>query len=133
MIKISRANLEKRSKAFLSVFRFANMNLHGVTIDIFVSKMTDFTDAKARRIHDSNHSLLLNIRNGTNEFKCFFLGRNKRKIFIKLTFRELIVVPRFVQNINGKETKLRDGTVNSSVRKITFFLQPLDIISKILP
>ena len=49
----------KAEQNVLACFGLANMNLHNATIDIFISKMADFTNAKSSRIHDSNHSLCL--------------------------------------------------------------------------
>ena len=48
-------------------------------------------------------------------------------------FRELIIIPWFMQNINGKKTELGNGTVYGPVRKITFFLNPFDIIAELQP
>ena len=58
---------------------------------------------------------------------------NKRQIGIKFTHGKLSVIPWSVQDIYGKETELGDGSVDSTVRKAAFSLDPFDKIPEFLP
>ena len=77
-------------------FMLVDMDFHCTAVDVFITKMADFANVQTGRIHDSNQGFLLNVGNGVDEFKSFLLGGNERKIFIKLSFRELIIVPGFM-------------------------------------
>ena len=95
--------------------------------------MTDFSDTQAGGIHDSNHGFLLDIRNGVNEIEGVLKRRNKWQIRIEPAKRELSVIPWLVKDINGEKTKLGNGSINGTVGKITFLLQPADKTAQFIP
>ena len=71
--------------------------------------------------------------NGRYKFNGFHVRGNKRQIGIKFTHRKLSVIPWSVQDIHGKETELGDGSVDCTVRKAAFSLEPFDKIPEFLP
>ncbi len=132
-VRISKAYLERGGKPFHPVFWMKDMYFHRSTADIFIAGVADFTNTETGRIHGSHHGFLFDIRNGTDEFKSFFLRRKKREIFIEAAFWKLGINPGFVKDIDGKETELGNGKVDGMVSKTPFFLDPLDVITKFLP
>lgn len=76
-----------------------DMDSHAGTFNILILQMADFTDTQAGRIHECDHCLLLQIRNGGDESPDFLLGRDKRKIFIKSAHGKLGIVPGLMQDI----------------------------------
>lgn len=59
--------------AVLSVFGMADVDTHIFTFNIVVAQVADFTDAQAGRIHEGDHGLLLEIRDGGDEMPGIFL------------------------------------------------------------
>lgn len=131
--KDAKSILRQDGIALLFVFRVKDMYPHAGAVDVFIAEMADFTDPKAGGIHDSNHCLLFDVRDGADKFKGFLLRGNKRKICIESALRKLGVIPWFVEDVHGEETKLGNGTVDGAVSKIPFLLKPLDVVAQFLP
>ena len=88
--------------AVRTVFAMPDMDAHVFALDIFITKMTNFANTQTGRIHECDHSLLLQIRHGINKDGNFLFGRDKGKIFVKSAHRKLGIIPRFVKDIQGK-------------------------------
>lgn len=93
----------------------ADMDTHIFTFDVFVTETADFTDTQAGRIHECDHSLLLEARYGGDTMQCILFRRDKREMRIELAHRKLKGIPRIVKVINGEETQLGDGDIDGVV------------------
>ena len=82
------------------------MDPHVFALDILISETADFTDTQAGRIHDGNHSLLFDVGNSGDEGLYFLLRRDKRKIGIKLSERDLCRIPGLVKHVDRKKADL---------------------------
>lgn len=108
-----------------TVLAMGDMDAHVFALDIFISKAADFPDAKAGGIHKSGHSFMLDIGHGGNECYDFLPGRDKGKVSVEPSHRDLRRVSGFMKDVKSKETDLRDGGIDCPVRKGAFLLQDI--------
>ena len=104
----------------------SDMDPHVFALDIFIAEVADLADPQAGRIHDRDHGLYFDVRQGRDESLHFFLGRDKREIGIKLAHGDLCRIPRFVKDVKGKETDLGDRDINGPVCKATLLLERIE-------
>ena len=83
-----------------------DMDPHVFSLNILVPETADFTDTQTGRIHDSDHCLLLDVGNSGDEGLYFLLRRDKRKIGIKLSERDLCRIPGLVKHVDRKKADL---------------------------
>lgn len=125
--------LGKNGKAVRTIFSMRDVNASLLTVNILVTQRTDFADAETRRIDESEHGLLFEIRDRRNEEPDFLFGRDIGKIRIEFTQRELSWIPGFMKDIDREEAKLRNGMVDSTIRKISGRLKPSDKVAHVSP
>lgn len=82
------------------------MDAHVFTLNVFIAETADFTDAQAGGIHEGDHGLLLEVRDGGDEMPCILLRGDKRKIGIEPAHRQLCRVPGQMKDIDGEEAQL---------------------------
>ena len=63
----------------------------------------------------------------------FFLGRNIRKVGIKLSHGKLSGIPGLMKDIQSKKAKLGNTVIDCSVRKAFLSLKPPDKLAQIWP
>lgn len=108
-----------------AVFTMSDVDAQIFPLNVFITEVTDFTNTKTGRIHESNHSFRFEISHGRD--KCFglFFCRDKGQIGIKPAHRELCVIPGLMKNVKSEKTQLGNGDIDRTVRKIPFLLKDL--------
>ena len=70
-----------------------DVDTHVFPLDILIPKGTDLTDTQAGRIHEGDHSLLLQVGDRGNKQPGFLLGGDKGKKFVKSAHGEVGGIP----------------------------------------
>ena len=116
-----------------AVFRSPDMDTASGMFDIGTFQVADFANTEPCGKHQAEKGFKFKVRNRSKKRLHFFPCRDKRDIRIKLAEGKLVRVPRFVKDIQGKETQLRDTGINRTVRKTAGLLEPGDEIPQFLP
>jgi hypothetical protein len=116
-----------------AVLRSADMDTSSGMFNIGTFQVSYFADAEPCGKHQTKKCFKFKVRNRSKKCLHFFPRRNKRDIRIKLAEGKLVRIPWFVEDIQGKETQLRDTGIYSAVRKAACLLEPGDEIPQFLP
>ena len=103
----------------------SDVDAHIFPLNVFITEIADFTNAKTGRIHESNHSFRFAICHGRDKDFGLFFCRDKWQIGIKFPHRKLCVIPGLMKNVKSKKTQLGNGNIDRTVRKIPFLLKDL--------
>ena len=91
-----KCGMGKESEAVGTVFPMGDVDAHIRPGNVRITERADFTDTQAGRIHEGDHGLRLEVRDGGDEIPGFLLGRDKREVLIKTAERELCMIPRLM-------------------------------------
>ena len=89
-----------------TVFRRAHEDPALGMFNVRAPQMADFADPQAGGEHEAEKSLEFQVRDGRKEKLHFFPCRDKRKERIKLPEGELVRIPGFMKDIEGKKAQL---------------------------